>query len=147
MMIKLNKFLKSVLIVFIFLVFFPRSTEAVEITSEYGWRWHPIYNEWRFHTGIDLGYEYGTLIASVIPGVVVYSDWYDGYGYTVIIEHDNDRYTLYGHCSQLYVQPGQYVDETTTIASTGNSGNSTGPHLHLSYWINGEYVDPMVILN
>lgn len=118
---------------------------AVPVTSEFGWRTHPITGAWKFHAGIDLGYEYGTPIAPVFPGTVIYADAYGGYGNTVIVDHGDGRYTLYAHCSTLYATVGQAVDQSTAIVAVGSTGVSTGPHLHLEYWVHGEYVNPRTI--
>lgn len=118
---------------------------AVPITSGFGWRVHPITGEWKFHAGVDFGYEYGTPIGAVFPGTVIFAEAYGGYGNTVIVDHGNSKYTLYGHCSTLYVKAGDWVDESTAIAAVGSTGNSTGPHLHLELWENGEYKNPLTI--
>ena len=124
---------------------FSSASEGAEITSPFGWRVHPLTGEWAFHSGIDIGYDSGEPIGAMNPGQVVYAAWYGGYGYTVIIAHDNGDYTLYGHCSQILTKYGSYVRKGTVIATVGSTGNSTGPHLHLEYWHNGEYADPIVL--
>ncbi|WP_462381037.1 M23 family metallopeptidase [Phascolarctobacterium faecium] len=118
---------------------------AAPITSPFGWRIHPITGEWKFHSGLDIGYEEGTAIPAMMSGTVVYSAWYDGYGYTVILEHTNGDHTLYGHCSALYCNYGQYVEKGTVIAAVGSTGYSTGPHLHLEFWHNNQYTDPSLL--
>ena len=105
------------------------------------------YRRMEVHSGMDIGYEEGTAIPAMMPGTVVYSAWYDGYGYTVILEHENGDHTLYGHCSALYCNYGQYVEKGTVIAAVGSTGYSTGPHLHLEYWHNNQYTDPQVLWN
>lgn len=101
--------------------------------------------EWKFHTGVDFGYEYGTGIGAVLPGKVVYAAEYDGYGNCIILEHENGDHTLYGHCSELYVSYGEYVTQGQLIAAVGSTGVSTGSHLHLEWWHNGEYADPLLL--
>ena len=118
---------------------------AAPITSPFGWRVHPITGEYKFHTGLDIGYDYGDGIAAMLPGNVVYSDWYGGYGNCVILEHDGGDHTLYAHCSVLYCSYGQWVDKGSVIAAVGSTGNSTGPHLHIEWWHNGQYADPYLL--
>lgn len=128
-----------------FLVF-GASAEAVTVTSPFGWRIHPISGEYKFHAGTDFGYEHGTPIGAVRAGKVVYSAEWGGYGNCVIIEHGDTDYTLYAHCSSLAVSSGDMVAEGQLIAYVGSTGYSTGPHLHLEWWHNGEYCDPMLLL-
>lgn len=142
-MFALKKFI-SVFIILFSLSLCP-SVMAAPVTSAFGWRNHPITGEWKFHTGVDLGYDYGTDIVAVLPGRVVYSAEYDGYGNCIILEHENGDHTLYGHCSALYASYGEYVEQGQVIAAVGSTGNSTGPHLHLEWWHNGEYADPLLL--
>ncbi|MFM7447867.1 MAG: peptidoglycan DD-metalloendopeptidase family protein [Leptolyngbyaceae cyanobacterium] len=101
------------------------------ITSLFGWRIHPIDGAPRFHQGIDIGAPIGTPVIAAHTGKVELADIVSGYGLTVILRHtDNLHSTLYGHLSQIFVQPGQVVKQGTVIALVGNTGNSTGPHLH-----------------
>lgn len=132
------------LLVFLFSCFCA-GVEAIEITSPFGWRIHPITGDYRFHTGIDIGYEYGTPIVAMLAGRIVYAAEYGGYGNCIIIEHDSGDHTLYAHCSQLLAEYGDDVERGTVIAYVGNSGITTGPHLHLEFWHQGEYVDPVVL--
>jgi len=112
------------------------------ITSGVGMRIDPIDGKWRHHNGIDIAIPEGTPVKAVGPGVVVYSGLRPGYGYTVLIEHDNGMITIYGHNSRLLVSQGQPVDAETTIALSGNTGRSTGPHLHFEAWQAGVNVTP-----
>lgn len=112
------------------------------ITSGVGMRIDPIDGKWRHHNGIDIAIPEGTAVTAVAPGVVVYSGLRSGYGYTVLIEHDNGMITLYGHNSRLLVTQGQPVDSGTTIALSGSTGRSTGPHLHFEAWQAGINVTP-----
>lgn len=100
------------------------------ITSLFGWRIHPITGDRRFHAGTDLGAATGTPVLAAYPGTVETADYVGGYGLTVILNHNNAQQTLYGHMSQLLVQPGQVVQQGTVIGLVGSTGNSTGPHLH-----------------
>jgi murein DD-endopeptidase MepM/ murein hydrolase activator NlpD len=114
-----------------------------EITSEFGWRMHPILGYQKFHAGLDFGADYGEVIRAAAPGYVIFAGWYGGYGNTVIIDHGNDVTTLYGHSDGLYVQEGQLVQRGEPIALVGSTGLSTGPHLHFELRSNGEPVDPL----
>lgn len=110
------------------------------ITSNYGYRTDPYVG---FHHGLDIGMPMGTEICAVRDGTVVsvvYST--TGYGYHVVLEHENGVETLYAHCSEILVTNGQTVSKGTVIAKVGSTGNSTGPHCHFEVRINGEQVDP-----
>lgn len=133
------------LIFLVSLMMIPAIVQAAPVTSPFGWRIHPITGEYKFHTGLDIGYDYGTGITAMLPGKVVYAAEYGGYGNCIILEHDNGDHTLYAHCSCLYSHYGQYVDKGTVIAAVGSTGNSTGPHLHIEYWHNGQYADPITL--
>ena len=113
------------------------------ITSEYGYRLHPIFGYNKFHTGVDIGASSGSAIVAANDGTVLSAGWNGGYGYCVIVDHGGGVTTLYGHCSALYVGAGQTVSRGETIAAVGSTGNSTGPHLHFEVRLNGAYVDPM----
>lgn len=136
--------LTKILILFIF-TSICSLTDAAEITSPFGWRIHPITGEWHFHTGIDISYEYGTPVVAMLDGTVVFAAEYGGYGNCVIIEHAGGDHTLYAHCSSLNAYYGSYVSKGDVIAYVGSTGNSTGPHLHLEYWHNNEYTDPLML--
>lgn len=112
------------------------------ITSPFGWRIHPIYGSSIFHSGVDIGADYGDTVAAADGGVVIYSDWMSGYGKTIIIQHANGITSLYGHCSALLVANGQRVSKGQAIARVGSTGNSTGPHLHFEVRVNGSPVNP-----
>ena len=113
------------------------------ITSDFGWRIHPIYGTRRLHAGTDFGVDEGTPVHAADGGVVVEAGWVSGYGYTVIIDHGNGMSTLYAHNSDVAVSPGQTVSKGQVVSYSGNTGGSTGPHLHFEVRINGEPTDPM----
>ncbi len=117
-----------------------------EVTSNFGWRTHPILGTERFHSGIDFGADYGTLVYASERGRVIYADWYGGYGNSVIIDHGNGMTTLYAHCSELYVKDGDPVEKGQPVAAVGSTGFSTGPHLHFELRANGEPIDPAAYL-
>jgi murein DD-endopeptidase MepM/ murein hydrolase activator NlpD len=112
------------------------------ITSGVGMRIDPIDGKLRHHNGIDIAIPEGTPVTPVAPGVVVYSGQRPGYGYTVLVEHANGMITLYGHNSRLEATQGQAVERDTVIALSGNTGRSTGPHLHFEAWQAGTNVTP-----
>lgn len=117
-----------------------------EITSPFGYRIHPIFGTQRFHSGIDLGADYGDSIKAADTGVVIHSDWLGGYGKVVIIDHGNGLQTLYAHNSELLVSEGQVVYKGQVISRAGSTGYSTGPHLHFEVRKNGSPTDPMAYL-
>lgn len=94
------------------------------------------------HTGLDIGASTGTPIKASANGTVTFSGYKDSYGYMVVINHGNGVETYYGHCSKLYVTAGQQVNQGDVIAAVGNTGNSTGPHLHLEIRVNGVAYNP-----
>lgn len=112
------------------------------ITSGVGMRIDPIDGKFRHHNGIDIAIPEGTPVMPVAPGIVVYSGQRPGYGYTVLVEHNNGMISLYGHNSRLEAIQGQTVDQNTVIALSGNTGRSTGPHLHFEAWQAGTNVTP-----
>lgn len=113
----------------------------------FGWRWHPIFFEWRMHNGVDLGAVYGNNIVAANDGVVSIAAWNEGYGYHVVIDHGGGVSTLYAHSSKLLVSAGQMVKKGQVIALIGSTGWSTGPHLHFEVIIGGQRVDPMLYVD
>jgi len=116
------------------------------ITSPFGWRGHPIFGTERFHSGIDIGADYGDAVVAADSGVVVSSGWMGGYGKAIIIDHGNGISTLYGHNSELLVEEGARVSKGQIISRVGSTGYSTGPHLHFEVRENGSPVSPMSYL-
>lgn len=112
------------------------------ITSEFGWRTHPIFGSARFHSGLDIGGDYGMPIHAAQSGVVIEAGWIGGYGNTVMIDHGGGIVTLYGHNESLAVGVGQQVSQGQVIAYCGSTGNSTGPHCHFEVRVGGEPVSP-----
>lgn len=112
------------------------------ITSEQGWRVHPIFGTEIYHSGMDIGVDEGTPVHAADAGTVVDADWLGGYGNCVIIDHGNGMQTVYAHNSSLCVSVGQTVAKGELIAYAGSTGYSTGPHCHFEVRINGEPVNP-----
>jgi murein DD-endopeptidase MepM/ murein hydrolase activator NlpD len=115
----------------------------IPMGSGFGMRFHPILGYYRMHTGIDFVAPIGTPIHAANDGEVVWASWRGGYGRCIILLHGGGVATLYGHCSELYVQPGQEVKRGQIIGATGSTGLSTGPHLHFEIRVNGVPVDPI----
>ena len=107
------------------------------ITSYFGSRWG------RVHGGLDFGMPIGTPIYASDGGTVSRASYYAGYGQSIEVTHNNGTFTRYGHCSKVVVNVGDKVAQGEKIGEVGNTGNSTGPHLHFEIHPNGgEYVDP-----
>ena len=113
------------------------------ITSEFGWRYHPIYHTQKYHSGVDIGASYGATIVAADGGTVIYSGWMSGYGYLVQISHGNGYVTYYGHNSSLLVSVGDHVYKGQQIARMGSTGNSTGNHCHFEVRYNGVPKNPL----
>ncbi|MCM1267834.1 MAG: peptidoglycan DD-metalloendopeptidase family protein [Bacteroidales bacterium] len=112
------------------------------ISDEYGNRMHPTLGVEKFHNGIDLAAASGTAILAAYDGDVVAADYSSSMGNYIMINHGSGLYTIYMHCSALYVSKGQVVYKGQNIAAVGSTGRSTGPHLHFSVRLNGNYVSP-----
>lgn len=114
------------------------------VSSWFGWRADPLkkHNRRSFHEGIDFSAEIGTAIKSVAAGIVSWSGPKDNYGNLIEIDHGNGYITRYGHINELFVKVGDKVDKGQLIASVGNTGRSTGPHLHFEIEKDGQYQDP-----
>jgi murein DD-endopeptidase MepM/ murein hydrolase activator NlpD len=95
------------------------------------------------HTGVDIGARAGTPVQAPARGIVTFAGWQNGYGRTIILEHGHGVQSLYGHLSKFVVKRGQTVERGATIGLTGNSGHSSGPHLHYEVRVNERPVDPL----
>ncbi len=112
------------------------------ISDEYGYRMHPILGREQFHNGLDMAAPSGTAILAAYDGDVVAASSSASMGNYIMIDHGSGLYTIYMHASALYVSKGQTVVKGETIAAVGSTGRSTGPHLHFSVRLNGNYVSP-----
>ncbi len=112
------------------------------ISSDFGYRIHPISGVEKFHSGIDMAAPYGSAILAAADGTVVSAGYSSSMGNYVMINHGGGLYTIYMHASALYVSSGQSVSAGEQIAAVGSTGNSTGPHLHFSVRLSGSYVSP-----
>ncbi len=117
-----------------------------EITSGFGYRVLPSKGYLEFHQGIDIGAWYGTPVKATKAGEVVFAGWRPGLGWTIVLEHEMDFSTVYGHSSWYFVDAGDTVEEGEVIALIGDSGRSTGPHLHYEIRHEGIPMDPMTYL-
>ena len=114
------------------------------LTSPFGWREHPVDGEEKFHNGVDLAVNTGTQVKAFADGVVDYiGDDPDQYGLYLQISHANGVKSFYAHCSQLLVSQGQTVKAGDTVALSGDTGNTTGHHLHLELRFNGVRINPI----
>lgn len=117
------------------------------VTSQYGWRTHPISGTRRMHTGTDFGVPCGDPVYASADGVVVSSGVAGGYGNRVVLSHGKSNgasiATTYNHNTRNVVRAGQTVKEGDTVAMAGTTGSSTGCHLHFEVMVDGSYVDPM----
>lgn len=124
---------------------FPLRYPGTHVTSGFGWR--TLYGQANNHGGIDLsaGGIYGAPIYASRAGTVIKAEYYSntGYGHYVIIDHGDGYTTVYGHCSEVLVREGQYVNQGDTIARVGSTGNSTGPHLHFEIRYNNQKQNPL----
>lgn len=112
------------------------------VSSPYGWRKDPFTGERDFHHGIDISGPSGSEIYAAGEGRVVFSGWRKGYGRVVEVEHQDGLSTLYAHNAKNLVKEGDWVTKYQAIALLGNSGKSTGPHLHFEVRRNGEAFNP-----
>jgi murein DD-endopeptidase MepM/ murein hydrolase activator NlpD len=114
------------------------------IVSRFGYRVYP----WRgFHSGLDISGYYGAPVRVTADGVVSFVGWKRGYGKTVVVKHDHGLSTLYAHCSRYAVKVGQKVRKGQFVSYVGNTGYSTGPHLHYEVRRNNKAVNPVTYLN
>jgi murein DD-endopeptidase MepM/ murein hydrolase activator NlpD len=117
------------------------------ITSPFGNRVSPINSKLQFHEGIDIAAQIGTPVLAPADGVVVKAGFESGYGNVVELSHGYGLKTVFGHNSRLNVKPGQRVKRGDIIAYSGNTGSSTGPHVHYEVRVNGLPVNPVRYLN
>jgi len=113
------------------------------ITSAFGYRQHPITGLREFHSGLDISGPRGTPIRATADGLVIRVVRESGYGLLVVVNHGYGLVTRYGHLSKSLVQPGQRIRRGQMIASMGNSGRSTGSHLHYEVIVHGVPVNPI----
>lgn len=115
--------------------------------SNFGWRIDPITGGSALHTGLDFQAGQGTPILAAAGGVVVVQEFHPAYGNMVEIDHGNDLLTRYAHASRVVVKKGDLIKRGQKIAEVGNTGRSTGSHLHFEVWVRGVPQDPQKFLN
>jgi murein DD-endopeptidase MepM/ murein hydrolase activator NlpD len=113
-----------------------------QVNSGYGSRVSPWSAQSEFHSGLDIGAPVGTPVRAPAPGTVVFAGVHAEYGQTLIVDHGNDTKSIYGHLSKVYVVENQKVERGEAIALTGNTGRSSGPHLHYEIQVKGQSVNP-----
>jgi murein DD-endopeptidase MepM/ murein hydrolase activator NlpD len=117
------------------------------LTSRYGYRRDPFTGRREFHRGIDLANRVGIRVHAAQSGTVLYIGRRHGYGKTIIIQHRFGYKTLYGHLDTYKVHRGQHVSSGQVIGTLGNTGRSTGPHLHFEIWLKSRTIDPLTQTN
>lgn len=118
-----------------------------KLTSGFGRRSRPTAGASTYHKGVDWAVPTGTTVVASCGGTVVKAGWGSGYGYVIYIQHEDGSQTRYGHLSRVLVSSGQKVVQGQKIALSGNTGVTTGPHLHFEILINGKQVNPLPYLN
>lgn len=113
------------------------------VSSYYGYRINPVTGQEQFHRGVDIVVPTGTTVLAAMDGTVTTATYDASYGNYVVIEDSNGYCTKYAHMDTLNVSAGQTVTHGTTIGTTGNTGSSTGSHLHIECLYNGEYYNPL----
>ncbi len=113
-----------------------------KMASGFGWRIDPIYRTRRFHAGMDFAAATGTDIYATGNGTVIAAGWQQGYGNCVQISHGFGYLTLYGHMHRIKVRKGDKVTRGEVIGEVGNTGKSTGPHLHYEVHLSGKVMNP-----
>ena len=116
------------------------------LNSDYGRRTSPWASSSEFHSGIDIGAAVGSAVRAPAPGVVVFAGRLPEYGIALVIDHGNDTKSLYGHLSKVLVSADEKVQRGDVVAFTGNTGRSSGPHLHYEIQVKGEPVNPNTYL-
>jgi len=114
-----------------------------DLVSVFGWREHPVFGDRHHHDGIDIDVPEGTLVHAASSGKVFFYGEQPGYGNVLILEHADGFLSMYGHLSSSFVEQGRFVEVGQGIAQSGNTGVSSGPHLHFEIR-NGQFpIDPL----
>ena len=112
------------------------------ISSSYGYRNHPVFEERKFHTGVDISVPSGSAVKATADGIVSFAGWTENSGIVVVAEHGHGFSTAYAHNRKALVRVGQRIARGEVIALSGSTGVSTGPHVHYEIWRNGRHTDP-----
>ena len=113
------------------------------VSSYYGWRINPVTGQEQLHRGVDIAVPTGTTVYAAMDGTVTTAAYDDYYGNYVVIEDSKGYCTKYAHMDTLSVSTGQDITHGTVIGTTGNTGSSTGSHLHIECLYNEEYYNPL----
>lgn len=126
----------------------PVRSPQLHVSMPFGPNVHPITGQWYIHKGIDMStWRSGDPIYATANGQIVNSFYDAGYGNNVIIKHKHGIYTRYAHMNSIHVEKGQFVSQYSVIGTIGNTGITTGPHLHYEVHIGSDVVDPIKYLN
>ena len=119
------------------------------IRSKYGYRVHPVTGKWRFHKGIDIPSWSGAPVRATADGEVETSGFFGSYGWLIVVRHESGYRTYYAHLSKTLVDMGYFVEKGQLIGTVGNTGLSTGPHLHyeVRYGYKNKHLSPIDFLN
>jgi len=118
---------------------------GTRISSRFGMRTHPVIQEKRHHHGLDLAVPVEAPIRAIRTGRVVFADEFGAYGNLVVIQHEDDITSHYGHLHSIQVSPGEQVSTGQLIGAAGKTGRVTGPHLHLEIRHEGKPLDPLLL--
>lgn len=113
------------------------------VSSSYGYRNHPVHEEKKFHTGVDISSPPGSEVKATANGIVSFAGWTENSGIVVVAEHGHGFSTAYAHNRKALVRVGQRIARGDVIAQSGSTGVSTGPHVHYEIWRNGRHTDPV----
>ncbi len=116
---------------------------AGTLSSSYGYRNHPVLEEKKFHTGVDISVPSGSEVKATADGIVSFAGWTERSGIVVVAEHGHGFSTAYAHNRKALVRVGQHVARGEAIAQSGSTGLSTGPHVHYEIWRNGRHTNPI----
>jgi murein DD-endopeptidase MepM/ murein hydrolase activator NlpD len=119
---------------------------AGTLSSPYGFRIHPVHEERKFHTGVDISVPSGSEVKATANGIVSFAGWTENSGIVVVAEHGHGFSTAYAHNRKALVRVGQRIARGDVIAMSGSTGVSTGPHVHYEIWRNGHPEDPVGFL-
>lgn len=117
------------------------------VTSNFGMRIHPVFNDLRMHQGIDIEAKEGTPVKAAMDGTVEKIDFDNELGNYILLKHNDRLKTLYGHLSEITVKVNDEVKQKDIIGKTGTTGMATSAHLHFEVWENEKAVDPLTVIN
>jgi murein DD-endopeptidase MepM/ murein hydrolase activator NlpD len=116
------------------------------LSSSYGYRNHPVHDEKKFHTGVDISVPSGSVVKATANGIVSFAGWTENSGIVVVVEHGHGFRTAYAHNRKALVRVGQRIARGDAVGQSGSTGVSTGPHVHYEIWRNGRHTNPVGFL-